>query len=526
MTAVALNAAASGTSVAGHTVVEPLRRWAEHAPDRAAVVFTDRAVTYGELVGWADAVAAEIQGRGVGPGDRVAVVGPNGVTWCAAALGVLAAGATLAPLNHRWVAREIADALDTCSPTLVVADPSCLGAAAPALAGRPDRACVTFGEVDALRGREGRRVEAPVDGDDPAIIVFTSGSTARPKGVTFTHRNLLTSIFEWSLLEPGFRGPQRLLLALPLAGSAGILRGLLYPLVAGGTVYLEPRVEPERMLDLVEHHRITVLNSVPYVFERLAESPRFATADLSSLVLTTVGGAPVTPRLLATYRRRGIVLRQIWGMTEGGGTCTINSADLAGERPELCGRGGIWTRFRVIRPDGTPCDPDEPGEILLGGPGVTVGYWGDATATADAFVDGWLRTGDVGRVDADGNLAFVGRQKDMIISGGINIAALEVETVLSGLDGVREVAVFGVPDPRFGEAVAAVVHADPAVDADAVVGHCTGRLADFKVPRRLALTDKPLPRLASGKLSKVAIRDRFGPQLATGHPPVPRSTEI
>jgi len=197
----------------------------------------------------------------------------------------------------------------------------------------------------------------------------------------------------------------------------------------------------------------------------------------------------------------------------------VNPRDMAVERPELCGRGGPFTRLRTVRADGTPCDPGEEGEILIQGPAVTPGYWNDPDATRAAFVDGWLRTGDLGIVDEHGCLRMVERLKDLIISGGINIAPAEIETTIAALDEIEEVAVIPVPDDKFGETPAAVVKLRRPLPVDRLIAHCNEHLAAFKVPRYVVELDRPLPRMASGKIAKRALKELL-PDIPARYPRV------
>jgi len=202
-----------------------------------------------------------------------------------------------------------------------------------------------------------------------------------------------------------------------------------------------------------------------------------------------------------------VLLRQIYGLTEGGGSITVNPRRFAVDKPEMCGRGGPFTRFKTVRPDGADCEPGEEGEILIQGPAVTPGYWNNPDATRAAFVDGWLRTGDLGVVDEDGLLRMVDRLKDMIISGGINIAPAEIENTIAAIDDVEEVAVIPVPDDKFGETPAAVVKLRRPVPAEQIIAYCNEHLADYKVPRYVVELDKPLPRMASGKIAKRILKE-------------------
>jgi fatty-acyl-CoA synthase len=217
----------------------------------------------------------------------------------------------------------------------------------------------------------------------------------------------------------------------------------------------------------------------------------------------------VTRALTDAWLSKGIVLRQIYGQTEAGGTSTMVPTEVARTHPEKCGSGGAFTEIVTVRADGSRCVPGETGEILIRGPALMVGYWNNAKATAEALRDGWLHTGDLGVIDEDGQLTFVDRIKDIIISGGLNISAAEVERAISEFPGVEEVVVIAAPDPKFAETPMAVVHARAELDVAALIRHCNERLSDYKVPRYVVIEPEPLPRLATGKLSKPAMRQKY-----------------
>jgi fatty-acyl-CoA synthase len=400
-------------------VTDPISWWATEIPDERAIVCGEDAVSYAELDGWVSRVAAAYAERGIEVGQRVGLIGPNSLQWCVAALGAIRAGAILVPLNMRLVVDELAELVEGSTPTLVVAE-STLTTTMEAVAARGhgfELADLSF--VDGRR--DGPRPAVPfrreVDPDQPAVVVYTSGTTAKPKGVIFSHATTLNFISEWSLVEPDFTRGMRLLMVLPIHGAPGTLWGLVHTLVHGGTFFLEAGFDPANTVRKLAAHEITVFLGVPLLYEAMAATTEFETADLSKLRVTHVGGARVPVPLLQRWQDKGVLLRQIYGLTEGGGSITVNPRRFAISKPEMCGRGGPFTRFRTVRPDGTTCDPGEEGEIFIQGPAVTPGYWNNPEATRDAFVDGWLRTGDLGVIDEDGLLRMVDRLKDLIISG-------------------------------------------------------------------------------------------------------------
>jgi fatty-acyl-CoA synthase len=287
----------------------------------------------------------------------------------------------------------------------------------------------------------------------------------------------------------------------------------------GASLRFEASFDPERALHLLESERIYMFQGVPLFFERIAACPGFEQADLSALRYTSVGGAPVSRALLETWMRKGCLLRQIYGQTEAGGAITIMTKRDAARLPHKAGRGGMFTELRVIDAEGNFVGPDEVGQIVIRGPSVMKGYWNDPEATARTLVDGWLRTGDLGSIDAEGYLSFADRMKDIIISGGLNISALEVERVVAEFAGVVEVSVIGAPDAKFGETPLAIVHSTAALDVTALIEHCNRHLANYKVPRYVVVEAESLPRLATGKIAKPALRAKYQP-LVPGLPRV------
>ncbi|HVW44876.1 MAG TPA: AMP-binding protein [Amycolatopsis sp.] len=491
------------------SVVSALRWWARTKGDQTALIVAEDEVSYAALETWTSRFARRLADAGVAPGDRVGLLGGNSLHWCVAALAILKTGAVLVPLNPRLVAAELRKILTDAGADLVVADEPGLAVLPAVQADMPALATRSLAEVAEIRDGADEHFVVDIDPADPSIVLFTSGTTGLSKGVICTNQTLLNIAFELTLTEEGLRPGARSLLVLPLAFTPGLVTGLCTTTVLGGTLVIEPSFDPGRAVRLLEQHRITTIFGVPLIFESMAKSPEFERADLSSIKSAITGGAPVPVPLLRAWGAKGVALRQIYGMTEVGGVATSTRPEDAAEHPGTCGTGSVFTEFKVIREDGSLCDPDEPGEVVLRGPGVTPGYWQDEENTARALRDGWLYSGDLGVVDAEGRLRFVDRMKDLIISGGINISPVEIEQVISGIKGVEEVAVISAKDEKFGETPAAILVTSGPHDAHSVVEHCGRELADFKVPRYVVFRDEPLPRLPSGKLAKVAIRREY-----------------
>jgi fatty-acyl-CoA synthase len=504
-------------------VTDGLSYWARQAPDRPAIVFdgTDR-VDYQTLDRWTDAAAHAHAAAGLRPGERIAIIGDNSLEWVVAAIGALKLGAVVVPLNNRFTPDELRYLVDDSGPVMVFADEAHRDRMAAAL-GRSPAAGAVLRPLAAFTGLRDERpapVPRPAAGpDDVTQIVYTSGTSSRPKGVLFTHRSTFNLIADFAFAEPALRPGARMIYVLSMSGAPGLLWHILHPLTRGLSIFYERGFEPARTLRRLEEEKIQVMAGVPVLFEQMAKQPAFAAADLSSLELVTIAGARAPVPVIRAWLDKGVLLRQAYGMTELGGISSLNPPEQAVDRPESIGRGTVFTRHRVVRPDGTDCDAEEPGEIIVAGPGVTPGYWRNEAAYAEAMRDGWFHSGDVGVRDADGYIRMVDRLKDIIITGGYNVAPGEIEAVIGELPQVIEVCVVSAADAKFGEAPAAVIYATEAVTAEEVTAHCRGRLAGYKVPRHVIVEAEPLERMASGKIARRKIRDAH-PELAADAQPV------
>ncbi len=494
------------------TLPSAIAWWARMRPDQAAVVLGDETLTYHEYHVWAERVAAKLIADGLEPGDRVAICAANSLPYVALILGTIRAGGIVNPVNFRYTPREIAEQCEVTEPRYFFADQQF--AANVSGAGQTPR---SLDEIAALRSGPVASPSYDPDPDAPVVIIATSGSTARPKGVVFTNRSMTSYAANWALEETHSSAGARVISLAPLNTSAGFVQ-LMHYTVQGCTMYMLPQFDPLVALQLIEREKVNCFGAVPAFFEFIAALSEFADADLSSLSLATAGGARVSAQLLETYRAKGVVIRQIYGQTEVGGNATMMPEDLALSEPEKCGWGSVFMDLRVVRPDGTNCDPGETGEILMRSPAMMQGYWRNPEETARTIRDGWLHSGDLGTLDERGLLTFIDRLKDLIISGGLNISAAEVERVVAEFPGVTEALVVAAPDPKFGETPLVVIHGPAEVDVAALIQHCDANLANYKVPRYVAFSPEPLPRLATGKLSKPAIRERY----ADAHTRLPR----
>lgn len=485
-----------------------LAYWTRRAPDHPAAVFVGQGtVTYGELAGWSDGVAERLASRGIVPGDNVAIAGANCLEWVAAAFGVLKAGGTIAPFNDRLLGEELAYLADYSEAKLIIADAQRRALLDSAGVTTPRLALEKLGELRC--GPSQPFAEARVDSATTAMIIFTSGSTARPKGAMMSHGNYLAKFMEMRLLAPEL-GPQtRSLMPFGLHSSPGLPWGILLTTTLGGTLYFVERYDAASILSTLVDERITFFIGVPMVYEQVSRLQSFARADLSALAFARVGGATPMPETLVRWLDAGVVVRQLYGMTEVGGGSITASSEEARAKPASCGRGLAFSRFRILRDDGSPCDANEPGHVLLQGPGMMTGYWRQPEASAEALADGWMHTGDIGSIDEDGYFYFIDRSKEMIKAGGYNVSPSEIEAVLARHDAVVEAAVFGVTDPKVGETAFACVHTKANVSAQELLDFCAERLARFKLPRFFMLSDQPLPRLANEKIDRRQLKATY-----------------
>lgn len=479
--------------------------------DRSAVFLeTPEGATqsFAALLALSGRIATLLKANGVEPGDRVTVQVEKSPEAVCLYLACLQAGAVYAPLNTAYPPAELAYFLSDAEPRVVVCDPDAEAALAPLVAGvraalytlGPDGAGRLTAEAEALPSE---RAVAARDGADPAAILYTSGTTGRSKGAVLSHDNLWSNMATLHWLWR-FRPGDVLIHALPLHHTHGLFVALNLMLMNGGRVILLPKSEAEAVIDLLP--RASVLMGVPTFYTRLLASPRLTKAACAGMRLFVSGSAPLLAQTHAAFEARtGHRVLERYGMTETG----MNASNpLEGERrPGSVGRALPGVSLRAADREGRAVAAGEVGVLEVKGPNVFQGYWRNPEKTAEAFrEDGWFVTGDLAEIREDGYVTIVGRDKDLIISGGLNVYPREVEEALDALPGVVESAVVGAPHPDLGEAVVAVL----AVEGEPgdVVSALRGRLAGFKLPRRVEVVEA-LPRNAMGKVEKAALRERF-----------------
>ena len=483
------------------TVERWISHWARQAPDKTALLFNGEAVAYTELSGRVKSLAAAFAGHGIRPGDRVAILSLNRPEFIEALGACARLGAVLVPLNNRLTAAEHAFQIEDSDPSLLVAGDGFQGRMRTVGSGRP------ILDLDTVESDAAAPKRAAITGDDPILMVYTSGTTGQPKAAVHTHSSILFAILN-GVAQQDLHATDRILASLPLFHVGGLNIQTLPALYVGGTVILQPKFDPTEALALIQDQRATQSLAVPATMQALLDHPDFDSTDLSSMRGLNTGSSVVPTDLIQRFLDRGIAVGQVYGATETGPTAIVLRYEDAASNIGACGKAAIHTEVKIVGPDGNDVDRGEPGEVWLKGPNLFSGYWNRPDATASAFHDGWYRTGDVGRCDGRGFIYIEDRMKDMLISGGENVYPAEVETVLSGHPGIAEVAVVGRPDERWGEVPVAVIvpvnRAEPPT-VDDLVSWCEHRLARYKQPREVHILDT-LPRTALGKVTKHVLR--------------------
>ncbi|MFC5502469.1 long-chain fatty acid--CoA ligase [Lysinimonas soli] len=500
------------------------RRRAVKSADHPAILFRDHATSYAELAARVDRLAAALQARGVGFGDRVAYLGNNHPSFVETLFASTLLGAVFVPLNTRLSIPELEYMLQDSEAMLLVSG-SELEPTASAAAGSGIRRIViddpdpedpvsiaddTEDYEQLIRDAPAAPRPATVTLEDRALIIYTSGTTGRPKGAVLTHGNLTWNAIN-VLVDYDLTSADRSLMISPLFHVAALGMGCLPVILKGATLLLEERFVSGDALRSIERLRATTVSGVPTTFQLIMDDPAWTSTDISSLRLLTCGGSPVPDRVRAAYEARGLSFSGGYGMTEASPGVTMLPPKYSQQRGASAGLAHFFTEFRIRGADGRVLGPHERGEIETAGANVFLEYWENAPATAEAFTDDrWLRTGDVGYVDDDGFLYIVDRSKDMIISGGENVYSAEVEQAIAAIPGVTGVAVIGVPHERWGEVPHAVITLAPgqSLDPGEMVAHLSSRLARYKVPKTIEIVDE-LPRTASGKVRKAVLRERY-----------------
>ncbi|MFL6689022.1 MAG: class I adenylate-forming enzyme family protein [Alphaproteobacteria bacterium] len=520
---------------------------AQYGP-REFLVYHDERATYDGLYRAAVAIAHQLQQQGVKKGDRVALVMRNLPEWPAIFYGAGIIGAIVAPLNAWWTWPELEFGLLDCGATVLFMDGEHYARIAEHLGCCVDIRCIyvsrhpealsspLVARLEDIIGPVNRWHELPdqplpdaqLEADDDATILYTSGTTGKPKGALGTHRNMLSNVFASACSTarnflrrgempaiPSPADPQRSgLVSIPFFHTTGCFAIINPSIASGGKLVLMHKWDVELAMQLIERERINGAGGVPAIAWQLIEHPNRRNYDLSSIDSINYGGAPSAPELVRKIRE--VFPKALpgngWGMTETSATCTHHSAEDYERRPDSCGPAVPVCDLKIMSLDGAHDMPvGEVGELWARGPNIVRGYWNNPKATAETFIDGWLRTGDLARLDEEGFCYIVDRAKDMLIRGGENIYCIEVENALYQHPAVMDAAVVSIPHHTLGEESGAVVHLKPGTHAteEGLRAFAAERLAGFKVPVRIVFWPETLPRNANGKIVKSKLKKIF-----------------
>lgn len=488
-------------------------------PERTALMDERRQLSYLEMSAEVNRLARMLDDRyGLQPGERVGILAANSIEYLLTLFAIAKLGCIAVVLNIRLTPDELEYQLNDSGTRILIAE--------TAYRIEGEGLLETTGIQDILW--YDHREESPMqlcnlsaaypaelltrkeaDGNSPFIICYTSGTTGRPKGAVLTQENMFWNAVN-NVLALDLTSHDKSLTLLPLFHIGGIGLFALPTLFAGGAVIVPNRFDPEKALQLIEEHAVTIVMGVPTIYDYIQKSPNFETANLQSIRWFYCGGAPCSHELIHIYLERGLTFAQGFGMTEASPTVFMTSREDYTRKIGSIGKPVMFSEIRVVDEGGRDVSRGEIGELLIKGGNIMQGYWNRPEATAATFRDGWLLTGDLVTQDEEGFVYIVGRKKDMMISGGENIYPLEVEQVIGQLSAVDEVAVIGMADPKWGEVPVAVisVKAGHELTMDDVKNHCFKRLAKYKVPVMVRFVSA-LPKNATGKIDKKMIKTDF-----------------
>jgi long-chain acyl-CoA synthetase len=486
-----------------------LGRAARYYSEQNAFSSADNAVaTFREIDGRVRQISAALRKHGLQKGDRLAVFLPNGQDYIELVYACARIGLIVVPLNTRLSSTEIDHILSDAGPNGLIRH-STLAAPSQKV---PWELVLDQEPPDFHNALETDTDDDPIyDPEAVFALIYTSGTTGKPKGVALTHANILADVDHVNYWIPYVEGGAYL-------HSAPIFHIADFPFIFGAPAFgvrqvTIPKFSPQTFCETVQREKITHTVLVPTMINLLVQFPDLRKYDLSSLRALGYGGSPIAPELIQQTRKifPNTKLLQIYGLTESGFLTGLRDQDHTEDRLMSCGRACPGVDLRVVDQAGKEVPVGQPGELVARGANIMQGYWNNAEETAQAFRNGFFRTGDVGYQDSRGFVYILDRIKDMIVTGGENVHSGEVEAVIYEHPAIREAAVFGIPDPQWGELVMAVVALKPglALSAEELVAHCRKSLASYKIPRRVEFSETDLPKGGSGKILKRSLRERF-----------------
>lgn len=499
-------------------VAGQILRQAQLSAHRTALVYQDQSFTYGEFNQRTRQIAGMLRNQGVCFGDRVGFLGFNQPAFLETMVASNVLGAIFVPLNFRLTGEELAFIVGDAGIHTLIVDAELFPIIDSVRDRLPCRQYLAVGEeVTGVESLEHALAAAePIDepvvvgAHDTLLIMYTSGTTGLPKGAMLTHGNFMWNNIN-AMFAMGVTRDDVTLSSAPLFHIGGLNTGVITSLQMGNPVVMVRNFDPGEVLVLLEKHAVTHMFGAPAMFLFMAQHPAFDSTDLSAIKLLIAGGAPVPKSLLERYGERGVCFSQGYGLTETAPFSAFLSPEKALDKLGSAGQPPVLSGIRIVDEDNRPVGPNERGEICLCGPNIMKGYWNRPEATAKAIdSEGWFHSGDVGYLDEDGYLYICDRVKDMVISGGENVYPAEVENVLFGHEAIAEVAIIGLADDKWGEAVTAIValHPGQELSLEALRDFASNKLARYKLPLRLHIIDA-LPRNPAGKVLKFKLREMF-----------------
>lgn len=491
-----------------------LARNARKYAEKEAVVCHGRRMTYRDLDEQATRLGHALIDLGIRQDDKVIIFMPNVVEFVVSYFAIQRIGAIVVPVNAKFTLQEVEYVAQHAEAKAILVHEA-IFAAVEHLHSVPLK--IKTGLVEAgwlqyetlIQHASTQPIDCQLNEDDASTILYTSGTTGKPKGVLFSYRNILT-VAQMIAVEMEVKPTSRILLMMPLTHSAPLHLFLMAGVLVGSSIVLTPTFTPDLLLDSIEQEKTTHFFGAPVAYLLTAETKRLQTADLSSMKWWVYGGAPLSQNEIRYIQKAFQTenLTCVYGLTEAGPSGSLmfgNEHDL--KAGSIGQRAPLGTELRIINDNGEDAGVDEVGEIVLFGEGNMMGYYRDEVATKAAFIDGWLKTGDLARKDENGFVWIVDRKKDVIISGGVNIYPKEIEDLLLSYEGIFEVAVIGVPHPQWGETVKAVYATKAEIDENELKMFLEEHLAKYKIPRLFERVEA-LPRNASGKILKQSLKEQ------------------